>query len=75
MTVRLRPLVYVTRPRWWHVDVVGCAPQEGNTSVGRFELRVEDAERFTGYDGVELAGAVRRLKVPGPVRSSMVLSR
>lgn len=68
VTVRLRPLVYVTRPRWWHVEVVGCPPEADQQGRGRYELRFENAERITGHEGVELVGLVRRLKVPDPAR-------
>lgn len=67
MEVRLSPLVYVTCPEYWGIEIVGCLP--GGIclpAIGRYD-EVIPLAGVTGSKGIELIGASRRetIKVSG----------
>jgi hypothetical protein len=63
MEVTLVPLVYVSKPPWWGIQVVGSTGATGphaSQPITSIPYTVElDLEGFTGTNGVEAVGASR----------------
>jgi hypothetical protein len=67
MDVSLVPLVYVSRPQWWGIQVVGSTeagphPSQPISSIP-YSVDIE-LEGITGTEGVEVIGANRTERHP-----------
>lgn len=66
MQVQLVPLVFVKRPQYWGIEVVGCllgpfAPREFRPFVETLPL-----DGVIGEKGIEVVGATRSVKIDVP---------
>ena len=61
MTVALQPLVYVTRPDYWEIEVVATQIGIGLPMVAPYQA-VLDISPYRGDRGIEIVGAKRREK-------------
>lgn len=66
MHVSLSPFIYIRRPEYWGIEVVGCLP--GGiclTAIKPFVLAL-DLDSITGTKGIEIIGANRtdRFEIP-----------
>lgn len=62
MEVSLRPLIYVTCPEYWGIEVVGCLPQGiCLDAILKYE-KVLDLSGIRGSKGIEVVGASKRKK-------------
>ena len=62
MKVELIPLVYVTCPEYWGIEVVGCLPDGVClTAIGPYDVTIPLAG-VTGSCGIEVIGASKREK-------------
>jgi hypothetical protein len=66
MRVELVPLVYVQRPDFWEIEVVGCV--SGPVWLPATKLYVEalPLDGITGTQGIEVVGANRRQRIRLP---------
>ena len=69
MEVSLQPLVYVSRPQWWGIQVVGSTEEGPHAAqpITAIPFSVDlDLQGITGTEGVEVIGATKteRLEVP-----------
>ncbi len=71
MEVTLVPLVYVSRPQWWGIQVVGSTGDETGPHPAHPITAIPyavnlDLQGITGTEGVEVIGATKteRLAVP-----------
>jgi hypothetical protein len=66
MEVRLIPLVYVTQPDYWGIEVVGCVPNGiCLPTIAPYTVSIPLAG-ITGKKGVEVIGASKRKQLPVP---------
>jgi hypothetical protein len=68
MEVTLQPLVYVSRPPYWGIQVVGSVAEgAGMPAITNVPYSVEiDLAGITGSDGVEVIGASRTERIDVP---------
>ena len=67
--VTLVPLVYVSRPPYWGIQVVGSSPATPHASptITNVAYNVElDLEGLLGSEGVEVIGATRTERIAVP---------
>jgi hypothetical protein len=69
MEVSLEPLIYVSRPQWWGIQVVGTTPPglSVTPAITAIPYTVElDLQGISGTEGVEVVGATltERIAVP-----------
>ncbi len=62
MRVDLRPLIYVTQPEYWGVEVVGCVSGIVLPQTAPYAETLE-ISAFTGTKGIEVIGANERLRI------------
>lgn len=77
MKVMLTPLIYVTCPEYWGIEVVGCLP--GGyclTALGHFEETIS-LNGLIGSSGIEVIGAKKReqYKVSGGCGADVKFAR
>lgn len=65
MTVELSPLVYIQRPDYWGIEVVGSLPGIGLPTTAPYTVAIP-LDGITGKRGIEVIGATRREKVAVP---------
>ena len=65
MTVRLSPLIYVRRPEYWGIEVVGSLPGIGLPATAPYTVSLP-LDGILGTKGIEVIGANRRKKIPVP---------
>jgi len=65
MTVELSPLVYIQRPDYWGIEVVGSLPGIGLPATAPYSVAIP-LDGITGKKGIEVIGAKRREKVAVP---------
>ena|ERR1700750_992226 len=65
MSVELHPLIYITQPDFWGIEVVGCQKGIGLPQTGTYQVSL-DISHFRGKKGIEVIGAnlKRQLSVP-----------
>jgi hypothetical protein len=66
MTVRLSPLIYVKRPEFWGIEVVGSLPGIGIPVMAPYTVTMQ-LDQTLGTKGVEVIGASRRKKIRVPL--------
>jgi subtilisin inhibitor-like len=65
MEVSLVPLVYIQRPDYWGIEVVGCLPEIGLPATAPYVVRLDLAGTI-GTHGVEVIGANHSEKIDIP---------
>jgi hypothetical protein len=65
MTVQLIPLVYVVRPDYWGIEVVGTLPGFGLPAQAPYTISIP-LDGILGKKGVEAIGATRRVALEVP---------
>jgi hypothetical protein len=65
MTVRLSPLIYVRRPEFWGIEVVGSVPGFCLPAIAPYTVSLPLAG-ITGTKGVEVIGSNKRQKIIVP---------
>lgn len=78
MEVSLSPLVYIRRPEYWGIEVVGCVPGLGLPAVAPYAVRL-DLDGTIGSCGIEVIGASRSEEIgissyPAGPQASFTLS-
>ncbi len=62
MTVDLMPLIYIQRPEYWGIEVVGCMKGIGIPVMTPYEVSM-NVTGFLGTKGIEVIGADRSEKI------------
>lgn len=65
MTVRLSPLIYIRRPDYWGIEVIGSLPGIGLPATAPYTVSLP-LDGILGTKGIEVIGASRRKKIPVP---------
>jgi hypothetical protein len=65
MTVKLIPLVYIERPDYWGIEVVGTLPGFGLPAQAPYTISIP-LDGIRGKKGVEVIGATRRVVLDVP---------
>ena len=65
MTVRLSPLIYVRRPEYWGIEVIGSLPGIGIPMTAPYTVSLQ-VDHTLGTKGIEVIGATRRQRIPVP---------
>ncbi len=65
MTVELVPLVYIRRPDYWGIEVVGCLRGPGLPALAPYEVSIR-LSGIIGTQGVEVIGAQRSERIDVP---------
>jgi hypothetical protein len=65
MKVELVPLVYITQPDYWGIEVVGCQSGFGIPVVVPYSA-VLDISHVLGKQGIEVIGATKKEKIKVP---------
>ena len=73
MTVRLSPLIYVRRPDFWGIEVVGSVPGFCLPAVAPYTVSLPLAG-ITGTRGIEVIGSNKRQKILVPGASGPILA-
>jgi hypothetical protein len=65
MTVELRPLIYIVKPLYWGIEVVGCQQGIGLPATAPYTVAL-DITHLLGTTGIEVIGAssTKKIKVP-----------
>lgn len=58
MKVELRPRIYIRKPEYWGIEVVGCVPPIVLPTVGPFTESIPVTD-FMGTKGIEVIGATK----------------
>jgi hypothetical protein len=69
MDVSLAPLMYVSRPQWWGIQVVGSTgPGPSATpAITSIPYTVQlDLQGISGKEGIEVIGATKTERIPIP---------
>ncbi len=61
MTVQLVPLIYIDKPDYWGIEVVGCQSGIGLPATGTYVVTL-DISGVIGKKGIEVMGASRSEK-------------
>jgi hypothetical protein len=69
MTVRLSPLIYVKRPEFWGIEVIGSLPGIGLPMTAPYTVSLP-LDHTLGTKGIEVIGATRRKRIVVPPVSS-----
>jgi hypothetical protein len=68
MEVRLSPLIYIDKPDYWQIEVVGLLPGIGLPALGPYIAHL-DLGGVIGKKGIEVVGATKSLKFDVPPSS------
>lgn len=68
MTVRLSPLVYIRRPDYWGIEVVGSLPGIGLPATAPYTVALP-LDGITGTKGIEVIGANKKMKIAVPPKA------
>jgi hypothetical protein len=66
MRVELVPLIYIQRPDYWEIEVVGCVPGPLCLPQVKPFTEVLPLNGILGTAGIEVVGASRRKKIKVP---------
>ena len=69
MKVELSPLVYIRRPEYWGIEVVGSLPGIGLPTTAPYTVALP-LDGVLGTKGIEVIGASRKKKINVPPRSN-----
>src|SRR5262245_29278500 len=73
MTVRLSPLIYIRRPDYWGIEVVGSVPGFCLPAIAPYTVSLPLAG-ITGTRGIEVIGSNKRQKIIVPGASAPLLA-
>lgn len=73
MTVRLSPLIYIRRPDFWGIEVVGSVPGFCLPAIAPYTVSLPLAG-ITGTRGIEVIGSNKRQKIVVPGASGPVVA-
>jgi hypothetical protein len=62
MTVELSPLVYIRRPEYWGIEVIGSLPGIGLPATAPYTVSIP-LDGILGTKGIEVIGANKRQKI------------
>jgi len=65
MTVELSPLIYIRRPEYWGIEVVGSLSGIGLPATAPYSVAIP-LDGITGTKGIEVIGANKKLKIAVP---------
>jgi hypothetical protein len=65
MTVRLSPLIYIRRPDYWGIEVIGSLPGIGLPGTAPYTVSLP-LDGILGTNGIEVIGATKRKKIVVP---------
>lgn len=65
MTVELKPLVYIRRPVYWGIEVVGSLPGIGLPTTAPYTVSLP-LDGIIGTKGIEVIGATKKQQLPVP---------
>ncbi|HEV2835017.1 MAG TPA: hypothetical protein VGW58_06860 [Pyrinomonadaceae bacterium] len=65
MTVQLVPLIYIRRPEFWGIEVVGTLPGIGLPATAPYTVTLQ-LDSVLGTKGIEVIGANKRQKIYVP---------
>jgi hypothetical protein len=65
MTVRLSPLIYVKRPEFWGIEVIGSLPGIGIPVTAPYTVSLP-LDHTLGTKGIEVIGASKRKRIRVP---------
>lgn len=65
MTVRLSPLIYIQRPEYWGIEVIGSLPGFGIPTTAPYAVSLP-LDGILGKKGIEVMGANKKLKIKVP---------
>ena len=65
MDVTLKPLIYIKKPEYWGIEVVGCLHGIGLPVQAPYVAEL-DVTHFLGTKGIELIGATKNEKFAAP---------
>lgn len=65
MEVRLSPFVYIRRPEYWGIEVIGILPGIGLPATAPYSVHIS-LDGITGTKGVEVIGASKSKKLAVP---------
>jgi len=65
MTVRLSPLIYVRRPEFWGIEVIGSLPGIGIPVTAPYTISLP-LDHTLGTKGIEVIGASKRQRILVP---------
>ena len=65
MKVELQPLIYIDKPDYWGIEVVGCLPAIGLPQTAPYTVAL-DITHVRGKSGVEVIGASKKQKIKVP---------
>ena len=68
MVVELKPLIYITRPDYWGIEVVGSLPGFGLPATAPYTVAIP-LDGIIGKKGIEVIGANKKLKLPVPPKA------
>lgn len=69
MTVELTPLIYVQRPEYWGIEVVGCLKGISPAVTAPYQVTL-DITGLLGTKGIEVIGSDRSEKIDVPANQS-----
>jgi hypothetical protein len=61
MNVQLVPLIYIDKPEYWGIEVIGCQSGIGLPQTAPYSVAL-DITHFRGKKGIEVMGATRNEK-------------
>lgn len=65
MQVHLSPLIYITQPDFWGIEVVAILPTIGLPAAAPYQVHTR-LDGITGKKGIEVIGATKRKKINIP---------
>lgn len=65
MTVRLSPLIYIRRPEFWEIEVIGSLPGIGLPMTAPYTVSLP-LDGIIGTKGIEVVGATKRKRIVVP---------
>jgi hypothetical protein len=71
MTVKLSPLIYITRPTYWGIEVTGSLPAFGLPGTAPYTVSIP-LDGITGTKGIEVIGANKKQKIDVPSKGGVV---
>ena len=68
MQVELSPLIYITRPDYWGIEVIGRLHGIGLPTLAPYSVAIP-LDGITGKKGIEVIGATKKQKFPVPPKA------
>ena len=65
MTVRLSPLIYIRRPEYWGIEVIGSLPGMGLPATAPYTVSLP-LDGILGTKGIEVIGASKKKRIVVP---------